>query len=58
MAKERTPEELTEEELERADGEPLPDREQMTLIHGVQPLPQPIVIDDPPGLVEPGDPTA
>jgi hypothetical protein len=35
MAKERKPERLTEEELAEANGEPLPDREAMSLIHGV-----------------------
>jgi hypothetical protein len=43
MAKERKPEEMTEEEIAAANGEPLPDREAMSLIHGVQPLPQPIL---------------
>lgn len=57
MPKERKPEELTEEELAQTDGEPLPDREAMTLIRGVEPLPQPIVIGDP-GLIGPEDPPA
>jgi hypothetical protein len=49
MAKERKPEEMTEEELAQANGEPLPDRQAMSVIHGVQPLPQPFVIDPGPG---------
>jgi hypothetical protein len=62
MAKERKPEELTEEELAEANGEPLPDREVMSVIRagGLQQLPLPvdslepdpskgvIPIDDPP----------
>jgi len=44
---ERTPEELTEQELEEASGEPLPDRQAMSLIRGVEPLPQPIVPEPP-----------
>ena len=40
---EPTPEELTEAELDEASGEPLPDREAMSVIRGVEPLPQPIV---------------
>jgi hypothetical protein len=57
MAKERRPEELTEDELAETDGEPLPDREAMSVIRGVQPLPLPIVIDEP-GLIGPEDPPA
>jgi hypothetical protein len=45
MAKERKPEELTEEELAKANGEPLPDRQAMSVIRGVKPLPVPIVAD-------------
>jgi hypothetical protein len=42
------PEELTEEELERADGEPLPDREAMSvIIRGVEPLPLPVIPEPP-----------
>jgi len=44
---EERPEDLTEEELERANGEPLPDREALSVIRGVEPLPQP-VIEPPP----------
>jgi hypothetical protein len=44
---EKTPEELTEEELERADGEQLPDREAMSVIRGVEPLPLPVVPEPP-----------
>jgi len=41
----RKPEELTEEDLEAANGEPLPDREQMTVIRGADPLPVPLLPD-------------
>jgi hypothetical protein len=47
MTDKRKPEELTEEDLAEANGETLPDREQMTLIRGVEPLPFPIVPDGP-----------
>jgi len=43
----KTPEELTEQEVERTNGEPLPDREVMSLIRGAEPLPLPIVPDEP-----------
>jgi hypothetical protein len=39
---------MTEEELAAANGEPLPDREAMSVIRGVHPLPQPVVGIDPP----------
>jgi hypothetical protein len=42
MTDERKPEELTEEDLAAANGDPLPDREQMSVIHGAEPLPVPI----------------
>jgi len=42
----RTPEELTEQELAEADGEPLPERQAMSLIRGAEPLPLPIVPDE------------
>ena len=42
------PEQMTEEELAAANGEPLPDREAMSVIRGVHPLPQPVVGIDPP----------
>jgi hypothetical protein len=52
MAKERKPESLSEDELAEANGEPLPDRQAMTVIRGVEPLPQPIVPMEPgPGEV-------
>jgi hypothetical protein len=38
VAKERKPEALTEEEIAEANGEPLPDREAMTVIHGTDPV--------------------
>jgi hypothetical protein len=44
---EQKPEELTEQELEEADGEPLPDREAMSVIRGVEPLPLPVVPEPP-----------
>lgn len=53
MAKERMPEEITEEELAGANGEPLPDRQAMSVIR--EPLSQPFLdypggftIDPPP----------
>ena len=42
---ERNPEQMTEEELERENAEALPDRHALSVIRGVQPLPQPIVIE-------------
>jgi hypothetical protein len=44
---EKRPEELTEQELEEANGEPLPDREAMSVIRGVEPLPLPVVPEPP-----------
>jgi len=41
MADERKPEEMTEEEIAEANGEPLPDRQAMSLIR--EPLSQPFV---------------
>jgi len=45
---EQTPEQLDEQELDATNGEPLPDRQAMSLIRGVEPLPLPImdVADD------------
>jgi hypothetical protein len=40
---EQRPEELEEQELDEANGEPLPDRQAMSLIRGVEPLPLPIM---------------
>ena len=53
MAKERKPEQMTEEEIEKANAEPLPDREAMSVIRGgFEPLP--VVGDLPPGdTIEP-----
>jgi hypothetical protein len=51
MAKES--EELTEEELEAASGEPLPERHVMSVIRGAEPLPLPIVPDEPTSLDDP-----
>jgi hypothetical protein len=42
----RAAEELTEQELEETNGEPLPDRHALSLIHGAEPLPLPIVPDE------------
>jgi hypothetical protein len=50
MTKDRNPEEMTEEEIAREDGEPLPDRHALSVIRGVQPLPQPFVIEPAPGV--------
>jgi hypothetical protein len=44
---EQAPDALTEQELEEANGEPLPDRHALTLIRGVETLPQPIVPEPP-----------
>lgn len=48
----KTPEELSEQEVEETDGEPLPDREVMSVIRGAEPLPLPIVPDEPISLDE------
>jgi hypothetical protein len=59
MAKERNPEELTEQELEETNGEPLPDREVMSVIRGLEPLPDgtfPIEPDPPKGVIPLDDP--
>jgi hypothetical protein len=54
MAKERRPEEMTEEELAAANGEPLPDRQAMSVIRA--PVPQPI-LDYPGGFtIDPPQP--
>jgi hypothetical protein len=47
MGKERKPEEMTEEEIARANGEPLPERQAMSVIRGAEPFPGLIV--EPPG---------
>jgi hypothetical protein len=49
MEKEREPEEMTEEEIAKANGEPLPERQAMSVIRGVEPFPGSIV-DPPPGV--------
>jgi hypothetical protein len=54
MTKKRRTEELTPEELAEANGEPLPDREAMSVIRGVQPLPHPVGIEPVPD-VSPSD---
>jgi len=56
MAKERKTEELTEEELAEANGEPLPDREAMTVIHGTDPVFPLIPIDPDPTVIPLDDP--
>jgi hypothetical protein len=40
---ERPAEELSERELEEANGEPLPDRHALSVIRGFETLPQPVV---------------
>jgi len=52
---EQAPDALTEQELEEANGEPLPDRHALSLIRGAEPLPMPIVPDDG-GIVSLDDP--
>jgi hypothetical protein len=42
---EPTPEELSEQELDEANGEPLPERHALSVIRGAEPLPFPIVPD-------------
>ena len=49
---EKPPEELSEQEL-AANGEPLPDREAMSVLHGVEPLPLPVIPDEPITLDDP-----
>ena len=51
MAKERKPEEMTEEEIAEENGETLPDREAMSVIRGFEPVP--VVIDLPGDSIEP-----
>jgi hypothetical protein len=50
---EKTPEALTEQEVEETNGEPLPDREVLSVIRGAEPLPFPIVPDEPISLDDP-----
>jgi hypothetical protein len=50
---ERPPEQLTEEEIGETNGEPLPERHALSLIRGVEPLPMPIVPDEPISLDDP-----
>jgi hypothetical protein len=45
--------ELTEQELEDANGEQLPARHAMTLIRGVEPLPLPVMPDSPITIADP-----
>jgi hypothetical protein len=42
----RAPDELTEQELAAANGEPLPGREAMSVIRGAEPLPILVVPDE------------
>jgi hypothetical protein len=55
MPEERDPDELREEEVEQAHGEPLPDREAMTVLRPplpvAEPLPPVVSIDPPPNDV-------
>ena len=56
MAEREPREALTEQELERTNGEELPDRQAMSLIRA-QPLPEPIVpIEPDPGVIPLDDP--
>jgi len=45
-ANDERPAELTEQDLEDANGEELPERHAMTLIRGFETLPLPIVADE------------
>ena len=45
-ANDERPAELTEQDIDDANGEELPDRHAMTLLRGFEPLPLPIVPDD------------
>jgi len=56
MTDERKSDALTEEELAQANGEPLPDREQMSLIRGAEPLPAPLLPDGSEWSTEPVPP--
>jgi hypothetical protein len=58
MTEKRRPEQMTEAELEQAQGEPLPDREAMSVIRGPvdYPLPDHDIHPDPPKGVIPLDP--
>ena len=40
------PAELTQQDLQDANGEELPERHAMTLIRGFEPLPLPVIPDD------------
>jgi len=55
-ANDERPEELSEQELDQADGEELPDRHAMTLLRGFEPLPMPIVPDQGTETIELDDP--
>jgi hypothetical protein len=59
MTEKRRPEQMTEEELEQAQGEPLPDREAMSVIRGPvdYPLPDDIHPDPPKGVIPLDPPT-
>lgn len=50
---EQAPDALTEQELDETNGEPLPDRHALTLIHGAEPLPLPVMPDAPISLDDP-----
>ena len=54
MANERKPESVTEEEIAKANAEPLPDRHAMSVIRTLDPLPQPIVVDHLPAEAQTG----
>lgn len=51
MAKKRKPEEMTEEEIAKENGEPLPERQAMSVIRGFEPVP--VVIAPPGDSIEP-----
>jgi hypothetical protein len=54
MAGKRKPEEMTEEEIAEAEGEPLPDREAMSVIRGPVEYPLPDDVYPIPDPREPG----
>jgi hypothetical protein len=61
MTETRERKELTEEELERTEGEPLPERAVLSVIRGLEPLPDgtfPIEPDPPKGVIPLDDPAS
>jgi hypothetical protein len=55
-ANDERPPELTEQELDDANGEQLPERHAMTLLRGFEPLPMPIVPEEGVETIELDDP--